>query len=119
METTSEWVWSHDGEHFNGGPEDKREVAIKAAKAEGATHIGKKVDYIPFNFDVVDHLMEQEECEASEEVGEFADSWPQFDPHSDEYRAAREKIVAIMRELVGEPHFFGVEDVEEINVETE
>ena len=115
----SEWVWSYDGERFSSGPEDSREMAIECAKAEGATYIGKKVDYLPFDWDVVEHLLEQEECNACEEVGEFADDWPYVDNQSDEYKAAREKIVAIMRELVGEPPFFTVEDVEEISIEAE
>jgi len=116
---TSEWVWSHDGERFNGGPEDSREAAIEEAKAEGATQIGRKVDYDLFNWDVVDHLIEQEHCEACEEVGEVADSWPHVDARADEYKVAREKIVAIMRELVGKSSFYTVEDIEEIGDESQ
>ena len=120
METTSEWVWSHDGERFNGGPEESRDIALEAAKSEGATHIGRKVVYVPFDWDVIDHLMEQEGCEASEEVGEIADSWPCFNPCLEEaYKAAREKVAAIMRDLVGEPDFYKVEDMEEITDDVE
>jgi hypothetical protein len=111
-----EWVWSHDGERFGGGPEESKSAALDQARVEGATHIGRKVDYQPFDWDVVEHLLEQEGCESYETVGEIADSWP---PHVDkeERKEARDQIATIMRNLVGEPDFYKVVDVETVTDE--
>jgi hypothetical protein len=113
----AEWYWFLNGEIFNGGPEDTREAALAAARLdhpESKISIGKKAEYRPFNWPshIVDELLDQEACDASEDAGEAADGWP---PRisDQEKEAAGEKIAAIMRELVGEPGFWVITDVEE------
>ena len=114
MSEQNEWVWSHDGERFNGGPEDSREAAIEQALSEGARFVGRKIKYHAFGVkDLTSVLLEDEGERAYECVGEVADSWPP--PVSPEKaREATAKIAAIMIELTGLPWFYAVEDVQEL-----
>ena len=112
----SEWVWSHDGERFNGGPEDSKEAAYAQAAQEGARFVGEKVDYQSFaDTTLAETLLENEGEAAYERCGEVADDWPPRVCREDVI-AASAKVAMIMRELVGSPHFWTVAHVEELSV---
>jgi hypothetical protein len=115
----SEWCWSFDGEHFNHGPEHTKEAALSAARLEEphkAVWIGRKIEWIPFSgpLSIVETLLEQEGCEANDSCGEAADDWCMVSTLSgDKVLEAGHKIQAIMRELVGTPHFWSIVDIED------